>query len=173
MQEINNIKNGTYNISFNYKKLKSLANIKVKIKDEDEITLTAESWSVFQKVITIDDNYFRIEFISSDADSCLISDLILINGSEKQIWSQNPNETMTDTVSIGKGIQVESSSTNTFTRIDSDGNRTYNKETGEVVAEMTDKGVVTEELTVRGQATINNLLIEEIDNQVWLAGLLE
>lgn len=170
MQEIKNIKNGVYNVSFNYKKRKTLAELKVKIKDEI-FDLNSEYWETFEKIITITDNYFRIEFISDTTNSCLISDLILVSGQTKQTWSQNSNETSTDTVSIGKGIQVDSSGSNTYTRIDADGNRTFNKITGEVVAEMTDKGAEIEELLVRGQAQINGLLIEKMSDQVWLTGI--
>jgi hypothetical protein len=110
LQNVLNIRNGIYNISFNYKKLKDLANITVIIQ-EKEYELTEEEWTPFEKTIRITDNTFSIKFISDTSDSCYISDLLLIVGAVKQTWTQNSNETMTDTVSIGKGIKVESSVT--------------------------------------------------------------
>ena len=112
------------------------------------------------------------DLIEADTDnSFYIADLMLATGIEKTMWSQNSNETRTDTVTIGKGIQVKSSLSNTYTRIDSDGNRTYNASTNDIVAEQTDKGTKTKELEVDGQAKINSLLIQEIDGQVWLTGI--
>lgn len=170
-QEVLNLKNGTYNISFNYKKLLQLATVKVTINGTEYQLNSNNGWVEFEKEITITNYEFSIKFSSSDNNSCLIGDLILIAGSKKQYWSQNANETNTDTVQIGDGIKVESSTTNTYTRIDSDGNRTFNKTTDERVAEMTDKGVYANELEVKGQGKINVLLIQEIDSQAWLTGI--
>lgn len=170
-QEINNLKNGTYNISFNYKKLLELATITVTINGTKYTLDYNQNWKQFEEQVIITNYKFDIKFESSDNNSCLIGDLLLIPGTKKQYWTQNTNETNTNTVKIGKGIQVDSSATNTYTRIDSDGNRTYNKTTGQVVNEATDKGTSTEELLVRGKAQINILLIQEINNQSWLSGI--
>ena len=167
MQEILTLKNGYYNISFNYKKLSASANCSVKINDET-IELTSLAWDTIEKNLEIYDNYFRIEFISDSNNACYISDLLLIIGQAKQAWTQNINETTTDTVTIGQGIRVDSSSTNTYTRIDSDGNRTFNKATNEVVMEATDKGVSAENLTVRTQAEITGILQQKVSDQVWV-----
>lgn len=70
------------------------------------------------------------------------------------------------------GIQVDSDKTNTFHRIDSDGNRTYNKSTGDIVAELTDKGLEAEEVISRGKAELSGLLVKQVGNQVWLSSLL-
>lgn len=166
MQEILTLKNGYYNISFNYKKLSASANCSVKINDET-IELTSLAWDTIEKNLEIYDNYFRIEFISDSNNACYISDLLLIIGQAKQAWTQNINETTTDTVTIGQGIRVDSSSTNTYTRIDSDGNRTFNKATNEVVMEATDKGVSAENLVVRTQAEITGILQQKVGDQVW------
>ena len=171
-QEVLNLKNAEYNISFNYKKLVDLATVTVTI-DGKQYTLDGNTnvWTVFEKAIKITDSNFDIKFTSDTDNACLISDLILIIGSKRQYWSQNANETNTDTVKIGEGIQVESTAKNNYTRIDADGNRTFNKSTGVRTAEMTDWGVYANELEVNGKAEINILLIQEIDSQVWLTGL--
>ena len=106
--------------------------------------------------------------ISVPASTFLISDLILTLGEARLTWSQNPNETNTETVQIGEGIRVDSLKTNTYTRIDSDGNRTFNKSTDEVVTEQTDKGTKTNNLTVSTQAQITGLLQQKHDDQVWV-----
>ena len=68
--------------------------------------------------------------------------------------------------------KVISNIKNTYHRIDADGNRTFNKLTNQVVNEATDKGSEMEELVVRGQAKINNILIQKVGDQVWFNCLL-
>ena len=157
----------SYNISFNYKKLLEAAVCKVKINDDIEIELTDMSWRTIERQLEILDNYFRIEFISDSNNCCYISDLILIVGVNKQTWTQNINETTSNTVSIGQGIRVDSDKTNTYTRIDSDGNRTFNKATNQAVMEATDKGINAENAIVRTQAEITGVLQQKVGNQVW------
>ena len=124
-------------------------------------------------VVEITTNNIKIEIGSDTEASYYIADLMVATGTEKSVWTQNANETRTDTVEIGKGIQVNSSTKNTYTRIDADGNRTFNSSTNERVAEMTDKGVYTKQLEVKEQAKINLLIIQQIGNQIWLNGLEE
>ena len=166
------VKNGQYVISFNYYKLKADASGYVKI-NEVEYKLDGETNNWIEKIIPVEitSNNIKIEIGSDTVASYYISDLMVSMGVEKNIWTQNANETRTDTVEIGKGIQVNSSTKNTYTRIDADGNRTFNSSTNERVAEMTDKGVYTKQLEVKEQAKINVLLIQQIGSQVWLTGL--
>lgn len=166
-QNVAPIKNGTYNISFNFKKKVTASNVTVSINGEEK-TLDSEEWTLFEKIITISNNQFTIKFSSDTDNSCLISDLILTLGEARLTWSQNPNETNTETVQIGEGIRVDSTKTNTYTRIDSDGNRTFNKSSNEVVTEQTDKGTKTNDLTVRTQAQITGLLQQQHGDQVWV-----
>ena len=170
-QGIKNLKNGQYNISFNYKKIIELSAISVIINGEETELTTKNIWTPFEKTITITDYNFDITFKSDTNNSCLISDLILIPGTKKQYWNQNANETNTETVKIGEGIQVESTAKNNYTRIDADGNRTFNKTTGVRTAELTDWGIYANELEVKGQAKLNVLLVQEIDNQAWITGI--
>lgn len=170
-KQTQSVKNGFYTCSFNYKKLLELAVCQVKIND---ITydLTETDWAEFEQAFEVKTNVIEIEFISDTDSSLYISDLMINVGKTKLSWSQNANETRTDTVTIGKGIQVNSSAKNTYHRIDADGNRTFNKTTGKVVNEATDKGTETEELVVRGQAKVSGLLIQKVSDQVWINSLL-
>lgn len=171
VQEIE-VQNGIYTISFRYKKIGSeLANVIVKVNDE-EISLSKTEWTDFVKTIDVTTNHIKIEFYSDTNDTLYITDLLVTLGAEKQVWTQNPNEIRTDTVTIGKGIKVESTEKNTIHKIDADGNRTYNKNTGELVAELTDKGLEAEEIISRGQAQISGMLIQQIGNQTWISSLL-
>lgn len=166
-QEIQ-VKNGNYNISFIYKKVKSAATCNIKINGT-KYNLDSNDIYEFEKNIKVTNNLIKIKFESDTINSCWITDLLVILGNKKQTWTQNQNETTSDTVKIGKGIQVESSSTNTYTRIDSDGNRTYNKTTGEVVSEQTDKGTLTKELTVKDLANMCGCIVNNVDDQVWFS----
>ena len=167
-RQIASIGEGTYTISFKYKKLIALANTYVVINGERR-ELSQEDWTEFSFVYT-GNSSIDLEFEVSDDGALEVADVMGNFGSEPMTWTQNPNETITDTVTIGKGIQVESSTSNTYTRIDNDGNRTFNRDTNEVVMEATDKGVSTKYLTSREGALISSLIIQEVNGQIWLTG---
>jgi hypothetical protein len=166
----NSVKNDTYTISFYYKKLNAAASCYFSINNE-QYELTATTWTRFIQTVNIDTTTIRVSFNSDVNNGLEIFDLMGNIGTEPEIWTQNPNETRTDTVTIGKGIQVNSSEKNTYTRIDADGNRTFNADTHEVVAEMTDKGVVTAEIEAN-KSQIGGILTQEIDGQTWISSLL-
>lgn len=171
VQEIE-VQNGIYAVSFRYKRIGTeLATVTVKVNGE-EYPLNETGWTDFVETIEVNSNHIKIEFTSDTNESLYVADLLATLGAEKQIWTQNPNEIRTDTVTIGKGIKVESSEKNTIHRIDADGNRTFNKNTGDVVAELTDKGLEAQEIISRGQAQISGLLIKKVGNQTWISSLL-
>lgn len=164
------VKNDNYTINFAYKKLVPLANVILQINSH-VYNLDSLDWKEEEIHLLIDTG--TVDFtITSDTDNALILyDLNGTIGTEKQIWTQNPNETRTDTVIIGKGIQVNSSTKNTYARFDADGNRIINKATGDTVTELTDKGIDTESVKAN-VGEIAGVLIQEIDNQTWISSLL-
>lgn len=164
------VKNDTYTISFTYKKLVELATVYVEINGT-RIDLTSTDWKEEVVVINIGTNTVEFKIVSDTASAVKIFDLMGTIGNEKQVWTQNPNETRTDTVTIGKGIQVNSSSKNTYARFDADGNRIFNSVTGDVVTELTDQGVDTDKVSANvGQ--VGGVLIQIIDGQTWFSSLL-
>lgn len=166
------VKNDVYSISFLYKNTNQLDNTRVIINGVSEkLNYTGDSWKEYTKQVKVTDNRISISFTTDINDAIEIADVMGNIGYEKQAWSQNPNETHTDTVNIGKGIQVNSSKSNTYTRMDADGFRTYNSSTGEVTTELTDKGTVTKELEVQNKARITGLLFQEIEGQTWISKL--
>lgn len=164
-------KNGIYTISFEYLKLLELTICKIIINDVEYYLEEYNSLTQFSQTINVSSGKVRIEFISDEDNSCYIVDLMMNDGEEVLNWSQNANETITDTVKIGKGIEVASNNTNTIARIDSDGSRVLNKTTGEVVREDTDKGTVTNQFESRSTSKVNGLLVLKSGNQVWLSGV--
>ena len=166
-----NCKNGIYTLSFSYLKLIELAECKIKINNIEYNLIEDNNLTKFSQVINVSTSEINIEFICDTNNACYIIDLMLNDGEEPLTWSQNANETITDTVKIGKGIQVESSSTNTISRMDSDGTRVLNKTTGEVVREDTDRGTVTNEFESRSTSKVNGMLVLKVGSQVWLNGV--
>lgn len=167
------LKNGIYTISFLYKNINNLDNAKVIINGKSfNLEYTNNKWKEFEKTINVTANTISISFVTDTNNAIYITDLMGNIGAEKQTWEQNANETYTDTVQIGKGIQVNSSETNTYTRIDSDGNRVFNKATGKVISEFTDKGMETQDMVVNGKAEIAGMLVQKVGSQTWLSSLL-
>lgn len=167
------LKNGIYTISFLYKNINNLDNAKVIINGESfNLEYTNNKWKEFEKTINVTANTISISFVTDTNNAIYITDLMGNIGAEKQTWEQNANETYTDTVQIGKGIQVNSSEINTYTRIDSDGNRVFNKATGKVISEFTDKGMETQDMVVNGKAEIAGMLVQKVGSQTWLSSLL-
>lgn len=168
--QVATVKGDTYTISFTYKKMINAAQCYVVINGE-RFDLTSTDWE--EKIITRNIDSGSVDFtVYSDTDNALkLVDLMGSIGTEKQIWTQNPNETRTETVTIGKGIQVDSNITNTYTRIDADGNRTFNRATGQVVSEQTDKGTWTKQITAQ-EGNIAGLYIKQVGTQTWISSLL-
>lgn len=172
-KQIVQVKNGVYTISFLYKKIVTLANGRVTINGKNYLLEDTED-NFKEEVISLEVTSNTIEFsIYSDTeDAFILCDLMCNLGNTKQTWTQNANETITDTVQIGKGIKVKSSTKNTELKADADGVRIDNVNTNETVAEFTDKGMKTKEMVVRGKAQIAGLLIQQVDSQIWLSSLL-
>lgn len=166
------VKNDIYTISFLYRNTNKLDNTTVSINGvAEKLNYTGNDWKEYTKQVKITDNRILLAFTTDTNDAIDIADVMGNIGYEKQAWSQNPNETHTDTVDIGKGIKVKSSTTNTELNADSDGIRVINTNTSDVVAEFTDKGMETEEMVVRGKAQIAGLLFQEIEGQTWISKL--
>lgn len=173
------VPNGNYSISFMYKKLIKLADVRVTINDKEYI-LDSEDWTQFYTgkqdnegnyitfPIEVTSRHITIKF-SSDTDNSLeLYDLMCNKGTVKLAYSQNENEITTDTVNISKGITITSSTTDTKFRANSDGIRVVNNNTDEEITKFTDKGMTTKEAIVENEATIVKLLIQDIDDQTWL-----
>ena len=96
------VQNGIYTVSFKYKKIgPELATTSAKINGE-VYQLNSTEWTSFVQIVEVTANYITVELIS-DTDSALyVADLLANLGTEKDVWTQNPNETRTDTVIIGK-----------------------------------------------------------------------
>ncbi|MEI3530069.1 MAG: hypothetical protein V8Q75_03215 [Bacilli bacterium] len=161
-KQIIQTKNGNFTLSFMFEKIIELANIQLKInnvsyeiKEETSITFN------------VTDNNITIEFISDVNKSAYVMNLMLNEGTIAQVYSNNPNETITDTVKIGKGIQISATGANTELDAQADGIRIKNTMANETKTEFTDKGTKTDELEAN-KATIAKILIADTGDQTWI-----
>lgn len=173
------VPNGNYSISFYYRKLISNAVASVVMNDKEyELNSTnvkqfytgeqnIETGEYIVDPIVVTNNHIKIEFKCDALDGVEVYDLMCNKGSVKLAYSQNQNETTTNTVNISKGITITSSADeNTKFKADYDGIRVLDK-SGNIKTKFTDKGTETDELLVRKKATITGLLHQEVDDQTW------
>lgn len=155
--------NGTYTLSFVYKKLINLARAKVVVNGE-EIAMANSDFTEFKHTFTVTTNSIELEFVTDTDNSCPIINLMLNKGDEKMEWSLNPNETWSDTVQIGRGVRIFSSGTDVMFVAYADIIGFIDKQ-GNYIAKFTDEGLVADSIVVKNKATIVNLLIQDINGQ--------
>ena len=163
------VPNGNYTISFKYKKLIPYAVVKCVIND-NEYVLTETTDTDFLENIVVTTQNIKISFISDTDSACEIYDLMVNAGTVKLAYSQNQNETTTETVNISKGITIYSSSEDTVFKANADGVRIYSKD--DLInpkTKFTDKGTETDYIKVNDHAEIVEILIQKVGNNTWLS----
>lgn len=155
--------NGTYTLSFIYKKLINLARAKVVVNGK-EIAMANSDFTEFKHTFTVTTNSIEIEFVTDTDNSCSIINLMLNKGDTPMEWSLNPNETWSDTVQIGRGVRISSSGTDVVFVAEADIIGFKNKQ-GEYITTFDDEGMVANSIVVKNKATIVNLLIQDINDQ--------
>ena len=161
------VADGDYYVGFKYRKLLAAATITIEVNG----VVTELDSSEYELVdlynpLFVSGGVISVSITASDDGAGYIGDIMICKGG-KQVWSPSPNETYSDNVQIGKGIQVDSNTVNTYTRIDADGNRIYNKATNAIVTEMTDKGILTEDITAQ-TATIDGFAFARVNGSLWI-----
>ena len=156
------VKNGTYTFSMMYEKLVEVADVSLKINNK-EYVLESNTKITF----TVTDNHITIEFNGNYSMCAYLMNLMLNEGEIAQVYSNNVNETISDTVMIGKGIQITASDKNTEFDAQADGIRIKNIQSGSTTTEFTDKGTITNELTTN-KATVARILIFDTGSQTLL-----
>ena len=168
------VPNGNYTVSFKYKVLNPLSEVKIKINDKEyELTQTTDTEFITGQnnidPVVVSSQSIKIQFISDTDNSCEIYDLMVNAGQVGLAYSQNQNETTTDTVNISKGITITSTADeNIVFKADYDGVRIYDKNNMNTpITKFTEKGMTTKEMTVENKGEIAGVLIQEIGNQTW------
>ena len=170
-QAITEIKNGSYYLSFTYKRLINTAVCKLSV-NETEITLNEDDWTEVEQPIEITGNSITLQILADINDSCLITDLMLVEGNIKKNWTQNSNESYTDNVQIGKGIKIKSTGTDTEFEATANGILINNTNSNQPVSEFTKYGTKTDELIVKKDVQIaEGILIQKIGEQTWFSSL--
>lgn len=163
---------GTYSVSFKYKKLIDASEGYVRYNGKT--FNLSETLSEIHSSGEITNNQFVIEINSNTNDSFEIYDLILKHGSEglenMLVWTQNANESRSDTVQISEGITTTSSITDTKATMDSAGFIVRNKTTGTAVMEATKTGGKFLDLTSTGKSNLSGLLVQKVGSKICING---
>ena len=163
---------GTYSVSFKYKKLIDASEGYVRYNGKT-FNLTETSGKIHSSG-EITNNQFIIEINSNSNDSFEIYDLILKHGSEgienMLVWTQNSNESRSDTVQISEGITATSSVTDTKATMDSEGFIVRNKTTGTAVMEATKTGGKFLDLISTGKSNLSGLLVQKVGSKICING---
>ena len=85
-------------------------------------------------------------------------------------WTQNANESTSDTVNISKGITVSSNTSNTLSTMNDDGFKVKNATTNEEVMVATDDGGKFKNIEAN-RSSIAGVLMQKIKNQTWISGV--
>ena len=156
-----------YAIKFHYKRLLLAATATVKYNGR---TIELEEEGIIETTGTVNSGKFEFRVDCNIDDGYEIYDLMLNIGEVSIPWTQNANESTSDTVNISKGITVSSNATNTDAKMDSDGFRVVNKSTGETVMEGTDEGGKFNKVEAE-KGTIGGVIIQKVGNQTWISGV--
>ena len=161
------VPNGNYTISFKYKKLLPLSEVKCIINNV-EYELTSTNDTEFNQTMVVNTQDFKATFTSTMDNACEIYDLMVNAGTVKLAYSQNQNETVTDTVNISKGITITSNSENTTFKANTDGVRIFNNSNMLVPkTKFTEDGTETDQLIVNEQSQIVGILRQKVGSQIW------
>ncbi len=156
-----------YAIKFHYKRLLLAATATVKYNGR---TIELEEEGTIETTGTVNSGKFEFRVDCNIDDGYEIYDLMLNIGEVSIPWTQNANESTSDTVNISKGITVSSNTTNTDAKMDSDGFRVTNKSTGDTVMEGTDEGGKFKKVEAE-KGTIGGVIIQNVGNQSWISGV--
>ena len=160
------VPNDIYTVSFQYNRLNNLATASVLINGfEYEL----DESGTFTATIDISTGDINIVFDCDTIDGYEIYELMCNFGEVALQYTQNANETKTDTVEISEGIKITSDDTNSTFRANADGIRIENRD-GNSTTEFLDSGTRTNIITAN-QGIIADLLIEKVDGQVWIVGI--
>lgn len=180
-QILSGLPRNNYTLSFEYEILNSLGNTKIIVTSSNAVkefvlkdyvsSKGDNATKSFDETFTVNENgTLTIVFETDVVDACLVYDLICNVGLSALVWTQHPNEIVTDTVNISKGITITSSIDKDVTfKANYNGVRIEDN-SGNNVTEFTNRGMETEEGTIRGNANITQLKFIRVENQTWITG---
>ena len=166
-----NLTNKKYCFSFKYLKLTEVANAKVLVNNNEIIldgNIDLENYKEY--VIDLKSDSITIDFVCDTNDGFLIYEPMLNEGDTASVFTQNSSESISDTVNIGKGIEVLASNIKNKTRIDADGLRGTNTETNELTFYQTTEGLYGKEVETESIRS-GNLIVTTRNGHNFMSGL--
>ena len=163
--------NKKYCCSFRYIKLSEVANAKFIINGKEYVLDgNIDTEKRFEVVEDLKTDSITIEFVCDTNDGFLIYEPMLNEGESASLFTQNASESISDTVNIGKGVEVLASNIKNKTRIDADGLRGINTETNELTFYQTTDGIYGKELETESIRS-GNLIITTRNGHNFMSGL--
>lgn len=163
--------NKKYCCSFKYIKLSEVANAKFIINGKEYILDgNVDTEKKFEIVEDLKTDSITIEFVCDTNDGFLVYEVMLNEGESASVFTQNTSESISDTVNIGKGVEVLASNIKNKTRIDADGLRGINTETNELTFYQTTDGIYGKEVETESMRS-GNLIVTTRNGHNFISGL--
>ena len=163
--------NKKYCCSFKYIKLSEVANAKFIINGKEYILDgNVDTEKRFEIVEDLKIDSITIEFECDTNDGFLVYETMLNEGESASLFTQNANESISDTVNIGKGVEVLASNIKNKTRMDADGLRGINTETNELTFYQTTDGIYGKEVETESIRS-GNLIVTTRNGHNFMSGL--
>ena len=166
-----NLTNKKYCCSFKYIKLSEVANAKFVINSKEYVLDANVGYEKkFEIVEDLKTDSITIEFVCDTNDGFLIYEVMLNEGESASLFTQNTSESISDTVNIGKGVEVLASNIKNKTRMDADGLRGINTETNELTFYQTTDGIYGKEVETESIRS-GNLIVTTRNGHNFMSGL--
>ena len=163
--------NKKYCCSFKYIKLSEVANAKFIINSKEYVLDgTVDTEKKFEIVEDLKTDSITIEFVCDTNDGFLVYEVMLNEGESASLFTQNTSESISDTVNIGKGVEVLASNIKNKTRMDADGLRGINTETNELTFYQTTDGIYGKEVETESMRS-GNLIVTTRNEHNFMSGL--
>ena len=180
-QEVTGLPGGTYTLSFDFEILNTRGNTKVLVTASNVVkefllkdyvsSKGDKALKAFDETFTVNETRKLVVTFETDVDdACRVYDLMCNVGLSALVWTQHQNEMTTDTVNISKGITITSSIDQDVTfKANYNGIRIEDRK-GNQTTKFTNKGMETEEGTIRKNASITDVKFIKVDKQTWITG---
>ena len=166
-----NLTNKKYCCSFKYIKLSEVANAKFIINGKEYVLDgNVDYEKKFEIVEDLKTDSITIEFVCDTNDGFLVYETMLNEGESASLFTQNTSESISDTVNIGKGVEVLASNIKNKTRMDADGLRGINTETNELTFYQTTDGIYGKEVETESIRS-GNLIVTTRNGHNFMSGL--
>ena len=163
--------NKKYCCSFKYIKLSEVANAKFIINSKEHVLDgNIDTEKKFEVVEDLKTDSITIEFVCDTNDGFLVYETMLNEGESASLFTQNTSESISDTVNIGKGVEVLASNIKNKTRMDADGLRGINTETNELTFYQTTEGLYGKEVETESMRS-GNLIVTTRNGHNFMSGL--